>query len=284
VIVLLASFPRSGNTYFRILLHHLYAVPTYTGLYSGDDLETDVDAGYLTGHQSLPAEARIASRSGNVARARVILDRMEASDEVYFINTHNTWTELQRPAYRTVLLVRDGRDALVSLAWYSATLASTFLRLRGVARQEFRWELKCLFRYARYALATSRSTVLRWLGLERMLFRRALRSALEDTRWSTFNQDWLEKNDGKFVLVRFEELIEAPRDTLANALEKLNVPGLSSTARSIPAFDALKNIHPRFFRQGKSGEWRREFPAEWLDSFWTRHGDAMLRLGYAKDA
>jgi hypothetical protein len=261
----------------------LYEFPTYTGLYSGDDLETDADAGYLTGHRSLPEDARKALRSGNMAHIRSMLDRLEAGDEVYFIKTHSTWTELRRPAYRTILLVRDGRDALISLAWYSTTVANTFWRLRGTARRDFTWELKCLLRLARHAFAAIKYATLRLIGLKRKLFRRALRSALEDTRWSTFNKDWLARNDGKLVLVRFEDLIMDPRETLASALEELNMPRLRSTCQSVPEFNVLKSIHPQFFRQGKSGGWRREFPVEWLDPFWTIHGEMMLRLGYGKD-
>ena len=47
MIVWLASYPRSGNTFFRILLHHLYRLPTYSGFKSGDDLYF-VGAGDLT--------------------------------------------------------------------------------------------------------------------------------------------------------------------------------------------------------------------------------------------
>ena len=36
VIVWLASYPRSGNTFLRIVLHRLYGVPTYS-VYDDDD-------------------------------------------------------------------------------------------------------------------------------------------------------------------------------------------------------------------------------------------------------
>jgi len=283
MIVLLASFPRSGNTYFRILLHHMYAVPTYTGLFSGDDLEFDADAGYLTGHRPLPVELVAAQRSGDSARVRLMLDQLESAEEVYFIATRNTWTELQCPAYRTILIFRDGRDTLVSFAWYRRTVAESFRRLRGALKHYFEWKLKRIFRILKIAFAASKNAILRLFGLEQLLFRRTLQTEIEDTRWSTFHHNWLGKTDGKTVLVRFEDLIKAPGETLASALDALNLPYVCAAPREIPRFEALKSIHPWFFRKGMSGGWRHEFPAEWLERFWQVHGEAMQRLGYGKE-
>ena len=36
MVVWLASYPRSGNTFLRIVLHRLYGVPTYS-VYDDDD-------------------------------------------------------------------------------------------------------------------------------------------------------------------------------------------------------------------------------------------------------
>jgi sulfotransferase family protein len=283
LIVLLASFPRSGNSYLRILLHHLRGVPIYTGLFSDDDLAFDVDAAHLTGQRSLPVELRTARRNGDWATIRSILDRLESSREIFFIKTHESWSELGRPAYRTILLVRDGRDTLVSLAWYSLNVAYTFRRVRAVLKHDFSWSPLFFRRIARLACHASRCEAARALGRERPLFLQALRSTIDSRRWSDFHANWLECVQPKAALVRFEDLVKAPEETLDHVLNEVEVPLSPAAPRNIPEFSDLQSIHPKFFRGGKSGAWQRDFPAEWLEAFWERHGAMMLRLGYAKD-
>ena len=98
VILWLASYPRSGNTFVRVLLKHLYGVRTYS-MY--DD--------------PLFAEHRqVADAVGHAPRP-LSMDEMASSAETYFVKTHDLPFADDFPA---LYLVRDGRDALVSYAHY----------------------------------------------------------------------------------------------------------------------------------------------------------------------
>jgi hypothetical protein len=96
MIVWLASYPRSGNTFFRIVLHHAYNLKTFS-VYD-DPLLDRIGVAEVVGHADLPAP---------VAELR-------ASSDVFFIKTHDLPSD-DSPA---VYLIRDGRDALVSHAKY----------------------------------------------------------------------------------------------------------------------------------------------------------------------
>ena len=96
MIIWLASFPRSGNTFFRVLLSHLYGIKTYS-IYNDPDLER-IGASETVGHQVLPRPVA----------------ELAAASEVYFVKTH----EVPNDAFPAIYLVRDGRDALVSFAHY----------------------------------------------------------------------------------------------------------------------------------------------------------------------
>lgn len=96
MIVWLASYPRSGNTFFRIVLHHAYNLKTFS-VYDDPVLER-IGVAEVIGHEDLPAP----------------VETLRASPEVFFIKTHDLPTD-NSPA---VYLVRDGRDALVSHARY----------------------------------------------------------------------------------------------------------------------------------------------------------------------
>jgi hypothetical protein len=99
VIVWLASFPRSGNTFFRIALHRLYRVPTYV-VYDVDGVAAQI------GPELMDARARPCT-----------FEQMRASDDVYFVKTHRRRDDPVIAAEdRAVHLVRDGRDSVVSWA------------------------------------------------------------------------------------------------------------------------------------------------------------------------
>lgn len=95
MIIWLASYPRSGNTYFRILLNHLYGIKTPTA-YVGNDGTAFVVGKELVGH---------------VADEWTV-DEMAAKPETLIVKTHRRAAD-HHPA---IYLFRDGRDVLVSYA------------------------------------------------------------------------------------------------------------------------------------------------------------------------
>jgi Sulfotransferase domain len=98
VIVWVSSFPRSGNTFLRIVLKHLYAVRT--------SVVYDVDG---------VAERLGADMIGFTERPATI-EVMRVSSQVHFVKTHRQRDDQIKETDPAICLVRDGRDALVSWA------------------------------------------------------------------------------------------------------------------------------------------------------------------------
>jgi len=94
MIVWLASYPRSGNTFYRVLLNHLYGIKTY-GRKNDETIER-IGASDVVGHELLPAP----------------LEDLRKEKNVYIVKTHRQ-PEDDGPA---IYIMRDGRDALVSYA------------------------------------------------------------------------------------------------------------------------------------------------------------------------
>ncbi len=94
----LASYPRSGNTFLRIILHRLYGIRTST-VYDVDAVAWRLGAD-LVGYTGRPAR----------------LTEMRADDQPHFVKTHRQRDADVDENDRAVCLVRDGRDALVSYA------------------------------------------------------------------------------------------------------------------------------------------------------------------------
>ena len=97
MLIWLASYPRSGNSFARIALKHLFRLPT-NSVYLNEDSPENRDLRDLIG-QSLD----------------ITLEEMAAAAEPCFVRTHEMPADDDYPA---IYLVRDGRDTLVSYAHF----------------------------------------------------------------------------------------------------------------------------------------------------------------------
>ena len=104
MIVWLASYPRSGNTFLRLVLHRLYDVPTYS-VYEDDDPVAQRVGPTIVGYRPKPADRKL----------------MADGPEVHFVKTHK---RRKADGYPAIYLVRDGRDSVVSAAKLRATTES----------------------------------------------------------------------------------------------------------------------------------------------------------------
>jgi len=100
MIVWLASYPRSGNTMFRMALKHLYGIDTYS-FYADQDI-VSMGAAQIVGHM----------------RERIDVQELAKSDQVYFVKTHESIPVPASRNFKAIHIVRDGRDTLTSYAHY----------------------------------------------------------------------------------------------------------------------------------------------------------------------
>lgn len=98
MIVWIASFPRSGNTFLRIVLYRLYGVSS--------SVVYDVDG----------VAQRLGEDVVGFAERQASYDEMRASSAVYFVKTHRQRDAGILDGDKAICLVRDGRDCLVSWA------------------------------------------------------------------------------------------------------------------------------------------------------------------------
>ena len=386
MIVWLASYPRSGNTFIRVLINSILHHPTYSGFNSGDDISYDlrkakrhfvgipfsasvdgqelvgelfdlsrngaglvVNQGRLvrkdevlslsfsldetaiavdvivrwqrtgsqdteayqcgvefqacpeavqaaidkyaaflertnpTGHRRLPEDLhRALLRNARPEDISAVLNRMEEEDEVYFIKTHSPIQRLYNNKHRAILIVRDGRDTIVSLAWYTMNVDRTLKRFfRGLP-----FVYKNLWRPGVFIsqLSTFLLALLiassKAFGFKKWMHEVILKIFYAGSKaWGAFANGWLDREGAKTVLVKFEDLIAAPVPNLARALQELDL-AMPIEGADIPSFEALQQLHPQFFRSGKVANWKKELPPELTRIFVERNRQAMERFGY----
>ena len=114
--VLLASFPRSGNTYLRNILFEVY------GIYSWNNLRK-----YYNNLEHLERiKAKIESGGGNEKKLAK-LEELKTFSSFPILKTHEMPDEILpycAPDVKIIYLIRDGRDANVSEAHHRSDLIS----------------------------------------------------------------------------------------------------------------------------------------------------------------
>jgi len=99
MITWLASYPRSGNTFFRVLLNSVFNINSYS-IYNDNDIGADEKTSDVVGHTMLPKDFD--------------LHKARNSNEVYYIKTHEQYNKKIDPSDKVIYLIRDGRESTLS--------------------------------------------------------------------------------------------------------------------------------------------------------------------------
>ena len=284
-----ASYPKSGNTWFRMLVANLAAT---------DDQPVDIN--------NLPERAEIASARGpfdnltlidsgllthdeiDGLRPRVYEELACGADEdedepaneatVRFVKAHDAYTLTPnrepllagaRGADGAIVIVRDPRDVAPSLANHLRTTIDDAIAFMNDASAAF-----C----AKTAVQP-----------------RQLRQNL--LRWSGHIASWLDQSYIPVHLVRYEDLQANAPGILRRALAFAGRPATNEEIRRAVAFADFAELRrqeqqrgfceaPRlrsgavFFRRGVAGAWRDELTTEQVERVEAAHAPMMQRLGY----
>lgn len=226
-MIWLSSFPRSGNTFLRNVLFEVY------GLESSSYYEK--------------------------------IGEPENYTEYPFVKTHQLPNDIHpsKKSIPAVYLIRDGRDALVSMAHQRKDI----------------YEPESNFRdnFLEAMIAAEGS----YFG-----------------GWSNNVEQWIERTH---VLIRFEDLIENPIEQVDRLNSLIPLP--KKDENKLPTFQKLKFGTPKYgrgkriaaseeeeldiiqksFRKGKAFGWKEELDKELQNYFWSYHRNVMDRIGYSID-
>jgi len=225
-MIWLASFPRSGNTYFRNILFEVYGISSSTYHH-----ETDypVDANYA----DFP-----------VVKTHLLPHQIEP----------------RAPQIPAVYLVRDGRDATISLAHHRSDLVAPGSDLLENVDLSIRAAGGSFF-----------------------------------GGWSENVRQWITRAD---IVIRYEDLIVDPIGQVERLRSIMDLP--EPRRDRLPTFGQLKRGEAEYgakqkvtgasdeiqhyasknFRKGRSGTWKEELPEQQQLAFWHHHGEMMELLGY----
>jgi hypothetical protein len=285
----LASFPKSGNTWFRMLVANLAAkddspidindLPERGGIASARgpfDHLTLIDSSLLTYDEIDCLRPRVYEELAAGAQDDEY-DKPEEVSAVRFIKVHDAYTSTpkgeallggRRGAAGAIVIVRDPRDVAPSLANHNRSSIDEAIVFMNDADSAFCAKPKRLHSQLRQQLRG----------------------------WSGHIASWLDQTDIPVHLIRYEVMRADTAGTLRHALAFAGrTASDEEIARAVrfADFDELRRQEADkgfretpnrpgglFFRRGQAGAWREELTPEQAARIETAHAPMMRRLGY----
>lgn len=276
-IIWLASYPKSGNTWFRVFLSNLL---------SASDNPVDINKLPL---QNTVANARdnfdeIAGISAadltlneiNSLRPRVYEKMVkESADTLYlkvhdpYINTINNEPLLSKKVTRAAIyFIRNPLDVVVSLANHNGSSID-----QAIDTMSSHCESK---------FPTNHLTKQLW---EQQL------------GWSEHVKSWMFSSHLKIHLMRYEDMLNSPESTfsavshflgfdyssdeIAQAIRFSSFKALQQQEREHGFKEATK-LSSRFFHSGSTGKWREHLTEQQIQRISDEHHEMMQSFGYCK--
>ncbi|MCL9999658.1 MAG: sulfotransferase domain-containing protein [Erythrobacter sp.] len=290
-IVWLASFPKCGNTWARLLLANLASeeprgintIGTGDGIASSRPRFDDtclIASGLLT-HEECDAMRPALYRHLAEGAGRRAAARESADDPLgvwQWIKTHDAWTctTAGEPlmgggaiAHAAVLIVRDPRDVVASLANHNGQTLEEAATMMADPDSAF----------------AGRSD------------RQPLQLRQRLLGWSGYYRSWIEQDEVPVHVLRYEDLQAGAAGALGAVLAGLGISvdparleraALWSAFETVQAQEAESGFKEapvklgtgRFFRSGRSGGWREELSDALRATIERDHGEMMRRFGY----
>ena len=274
-IVWLASYPKSGNTWFRVLLSNLL---------SKESTPVDINTLYATpiaSNRELFDEATGLSASDltpeEIDNLRPGVYEYEArnTNELLFQKIHDAWlmTESGEPMFSkmvthsVVYFVRNPLDVAVS---FSNHLCKPLEATAKIMADET------------YAFSSTPSR------LHLQLRQRLL-------TWSNHVQSWVDKSDLPIIVLRYEDMKTNPIAAFSKAIEFIGINASDEEIKMAIRHSDIKEMQkqeaekgfkekpanaPSFFRKGIAGSWKTELPDDLIKSICNDHREMMIRFGY----
>lgn len=272
-LIWLASYPKSGNTWLRNFLHHLMINPSQPlkpNQLHQFTLGGDHRAWYDKAHGGptlMLSEAELATLR---PRAQALMTG--ASPDSVFVKTHSRvgdqgGTPLISPecSAGAIYVVRDPRDVVLSGAdHYGLSIDDMITRMADPEAK----------------LGGNADNVISYLS-----------------SWSVHVDSWTGRPTPQLLTLRYEDMeakplgtfgsiakflgLKVPRDRLERAI-RFSSFKVSQRLEAEHGFRERSNHAQRFFRVGKSGQWRGQLSPEQIARLETDHGPVMRRFGYLR--
>lgn len=274
-IIWLASYPKSGNTWFRVFLTNLRG-----------EIEGPADINDLK-NTPIASTRRIFDDEAGIEASDLTpdeIDRLrpevythlaERADETLFMKVHDAYTSNDKniplfPEEATagaIYFIRNPLDVVISFAYHSGWDYDTAISKMAEEAFAFCGKPKRLHNQLRQKLMS----------------------------WSSHVKSWTEQTPFSVSILRFEDMKQKPVETFEKAvrfsgleygreeiLKALELSSFEELQRQEKegGFNEKSPASKMFFRKGEVGSWREELTEKQAERVINDHKSAMRRFGY----
>ena len=276
MIIWLASYPKSGNTWLRMFLKSYFLKPDEKFSLEDSPLDNFKAQGFPD-HKILDyLKVDYFNFEEIVKNWETMQDFINLNKRTNFVKTHNAMCKVgsyqftsKKNTKGAIYLVRDPRDVLVSLSYHMGlNYEKTFEHMSSSYNYEY---------------PTS--------GTER--YKKTLMGS-----WSDHYKSWKNYRSCKILIIKYEDMIldefntftkiinylneidntKFDKEKLIKALEQTQFKELQKIER-IEGFKE-KGVGKYFFRKGKIGVWKDQVPKDIIKPLENLFGKEMVELGY----
>lgn len=273
-IVWLASYPKSGNTWVRILLSNLIRGSDAPVSINALDPTPIASARHMFDDRLGIAASDLTPREIARLRPRLYEDLARGATGPLFLKVHDARLAEDGVALfpttataGVVYIIRDPRDVAISFAHHMGVTID-----------------KAIERMSQDSFSLAATGARLAAQLEQRL-----------STWSGHASSWLDHDDFPKHVVRYEDLQTDPSTTLSKLALFAGLtaePGAIDRAVSHSAFEELRRQEDlvgfrerppaaeRFFREGKAGQWRTGLTPAQVEAISRDHAVMMRRFGY----
>lgn len=264
----LSSYPKSGNTWFRIFLANV--------LYGTSDINCvdglihdEISTSRTWLDKACGFDTALLSDDEVDALKPAIYTAYAANSGISYHKTHKAYTYLEQGqallpregCLGAVYFIRNPLDVVVSLAHHLMCPIDKAIDIMG-----------------------NRHFALHAFPLRQWLL-----------SWSLHVQSWLDAQHLSCLFLRYEDMVLAPEQTFSKALQFLNLdiePARIRKAIDDSMFDKLQRLEQergfyekppkleRFFRKGIIGDWKNQLNASQIQRIIRDHGELMQAFDY----
>jgi len=270
-IIWLASYPKSGNTWMRAFLHNLLRAPK-----EGYDINKITD--FTVSDSSTAFFKRVLTKPWQEWTIQEVADRRWDVQEMItklhsdnvFVKTHNALVEyMGRPIIHmemtagAIYVLRNPLDVVVSLSHHYGVNMDEAVRIindptnGSVSRAELVYEIH--------------------------------------SNWSSHVASWTQQQHAGLLTLRYEDMLQKPMQTFSKVTKFLGLNAPKDRIQHAIEMSSFKKLRDqedqkgfrersdktdKFFREGKSGQWRDILTKSQINKIIEVNKDQMERFGY----
>jgi aryl sulfotransferase len=277
-IIWLASYPKSGNTWFRIFLTNLLRDSDTPA--SINELEkTPIASAREIFDQNIGFDSSdLSADEIDRLRPELYCFMAEEAKEPLFMKIHDAYIEVadntplipQEATVCAIYFVRNPLDVAVSFAHHNGTDYDT-------------------------AITNMANDVFTFCGKSKRLHKQLRQKLLT---WSDHVLSWADAAPFPVCLLRYEDMKVKPLETFRRAVQFAGLHHSDTQIEKALAFSKFEVVQQQeesegfqeksavsncFFRKGESGSWREELSQNQVARIIRDHGEVMRRFGYLNE-